>query len=334
MPDQYAILAPESVAVIIVNWCNIPDTLVCLESVAGLIHRPLACLVVENGSGEYEGRQLADAWWKLWKKYEKKQPIMCHAGEVLSEGQDCLILAQENLGFAAGNNEAIRQALRWKNCQALWLLNNDTKPDPYALDALCATVNQHEKAGICGSTIVYMEKPQCVVSTGGGYVNTWLGNVRHADEGKTLDWVKKRTNMPHINFIHGGSCLVQRSVFEKCGLLPEEYFLYYEDVAFCLTAQSAGFPLMWSKESIVLHKEGGSSGAKYNPPRRSDLVDFLNIRNRFYFLRRYFPKHLLLAPVALLAILFNRLRRKQFKRIPVALKAAWLGLQGKMGKPH
>ncbi|MDO5483895.1 MAG: hypothetical protein Q4F27_03215, partial [Desulfovibrionaceae bacterium] len=134
------------VAILLVNWRNTPDTLACLEVLAGLVEAPLAVIVVDNGSGPEAAYRLAQGWAGLWQKLGRQAPCVCREGDVLPEGRDCLLLLDDNRGFAGGNNAALRALLHWPGCRAVWLLNNDTLPEPEALAALCAALNAEPKA--------------------------------------------------------------------------------------------------------------------------------------------------------------------------------------------
>lgn len=80
-----------------------------------------------------------------------------------------LLRLAQNSGFSGGNNAALRWLLGHTTagqCAAFWLLNNDTEPDPAALDALCARLNERPQAGLCGSTLLYAHAPHRVQAAG------------------------------------------------------------------------------------------------------------------------------------------------------------------------
>ncbi|MDO5484643.1 MAG: glycosyltransferase, partial [Desulfovibrionaceae bacterium] len=207
--------------------------------------------------------------------------------------------------------------------------------EPEALAALCAALNAEPKAGLCGSTMRYAHAPDVVQCSGGGWLNRWLGTTRLASDGLRLTCLPQENARP-LDFVLGASCLIRREVFERCGLLPEEYFLYYEEVDFALRARRQGFGCLWARASHVLHKEGASTKARGSGARavsRPAWVDWLMVRNRLYLMRRHFPLRLPVAVLGLPAVCVNRLRRGQAGRIPGLLLAAWRGLCGKMGRP-
>ena len=78
--------------------------------------------------------------------------------------------------------------------------------------------------------------------------------------------------------------LVKKEVFEKIGLLPNEYFLYFEDADFCLRAQMAGFKIKIAKDAKISHKVS-SSTSKLG----SSLLLRYHFRNALYFNKKYSP---------------------------------------------
>ena len=133
------------------------------------------------------------------------------------------------------------------------------------------------------------------------------------------------------------SLLVSRAALERVGLLEEAFFLYYEDVEFGLRLKRSGFGLGYAPNSIVRHKEGGSTGAKSSSPRgvplRSRRIDYLALRNRVWVMRSLFPLMLPLVLASYLGVALSRYRRGQGDRLGLVFRAAWHGLVGRMGAP-
>ena len=101
--------------------------------------------------------------------------------------------------------------------------------------------------------------------------------------------------------------------------------------------RKAGFNFAWAPDSIVYHKEGGSTGAESAAEGRKFSrpvwVDYLGLRNRVYMMRKHYPWALPLVLLSYLGVMLNRVRRGQADRIPLVCRAAWDGLRGRMGKP-
>lgn len=318
-------------AVILVNYQNWQDTLACVQSISGLESPPKHIVIVENGSGNDSAAQLSAhlaAQFPLCCIQEGSQPPALTSHILL-----CL---HENNGFSAGNNAAMRLLLS-TTCRAFWLLNTDTLVTPSSLNALCTRLNERPDAACCGSTLIYQHDGVTVQCAGGTQFSPLLGTTTYIDGGKPCADVCAQPPEPveaRLGSLTGASLLVRREVVQTCGMMEEKYFLYYEDVEWCLRMRRRGWRLAWAPQSRVYHKEGGSSGAaSAQPSTRSLLVDYLSIRNRFFLLKTYFPRSLPLALLSLLAVFVNRIRRGQIRRILPLLRAAVAGLRGEMGKP-
>ncbi len=81
--------------------------------------------------------------------------------------------------------------------------------------------------------------------------------------------------------------IVRREVFESVGLLDEKYFMYFEEVDFCLRALKSGWPCWYVPTSRVVHLVGQSSGVTdtKRPPRR--LPGYWFDSRRRYFLKNH-----------------------------------------------
>ena len=85
------------------------------------------------------------------------------------------------------------------------------------------------------------------------------------------------------DWVAGASMIVRREVFETVGLMDEKYFLYFEEVDFCLAADRGGWPCWYVPESRVVHFVGQSSGVtdtKRKPQRRPTY--WFDSRRRFF----------------------------------------------------
>jgi GT2 family glycosyltransferase len=88
-------------------------------------------------------------------------------------------------------------------------------------------------------------------------------------------------------WVAGASMIVRRQVFEQVGLMDEEYFMYYEEMDFCLQAKRAGWSCWYVPQSRVVHLVGQSSGVTdtKSPPKRKPQYWFDSRRR--YFLKNY-----------------------------------------------
>jgi hypothetical protein len=200
---------------------------------------------------------------------------------------------ERNGGFAYGNNAAIRPALHSTNPPPyILLLNPDTIVRPRALQVLVDFMNKHPDVGIAGSRLEDPdETPQRsafrfhtafseldfglrlgIVSK---LLSKWVVAPPVSDETYQTDWVA------------GASMIIRREVFEAAGLMDEDYFMYYEEMDFCLQAKKAGWSCWYVPESRVVHLVGQSSGVTdtKRPPKR--LPQYLFDSRRRYFIKNY-----------------------------------------------
>ncbi len=312
------------VGIVLVNFRGVRDTLSCLESVANLRARPRRVIVVDNGSGDGSADTLR----------------MYLARSGFGERAELLELPG-NEGFAGGNNAALRLLLQDQGCRAFWLLNNDAEAEPAALDALCDALNGLARPGACGSLLVHTGGEGRVQCTGGGRLNRLVGTARHLGAGLTAEAAQRLSAKEvgaRLDYVCGASLLAARSAVERAGLLDEAFFLYYEDVEWGIRLRRAGFDLGYAPGSVVLHKEGGSTGAASSReggvPVRSRFIDYLGLRNRVWLMRSVYPFALPLVMASYLGVAVNRWRRGQADRLGLVARAAWHGLTGRMGRPN
>jgi len=152
---------------------------------------------------------------------------------------------EENLGFAAGNNVGIKFALE-RAADFILLLNSDAEVDKNFLTQLINNMAENEKIGIASPVIFDGETKEVWFS--GGYIDWWRMKTIHRRDIQTKNYF-------NTDFITGCAMLIRAAVFQKIGLLDENYFLYYEDADFSLKSSRAGFQNMVVSSSWVYHFE-------------------------------------------------------------------------------
>jgi hypothetical protein len=240
------------VFIIVINYNGTADTMECLESLTELSYSNFNIIVVDNGSSD-NSIELS-----------------------LSEFRDVrLIKNQNNLGFTGGNNIAIKYALE-NGADYVWLLNNDTVTDKYALTFLVETAMKSDSLGILGS-VIYDYHNRNVIQFAGATVD-WLNAISPHLIEYTVDNYVERVN--------GCSMLVSRDVCEKVGLFDENYFLYAEEVDWCIRAINSGFNCAIEPNSKVFHK-GSESVKSYGG--KNIIYYYYNTRNFLYLINKLCP---------------------------------------------
>lgn len=159
-----------------------------------------------------------------------------------------LIDNRANLGFAKGVNQGIIAGLADKKITHFLLLNNDLHISFGNLQQLLLTFNKINSAGIVAPILHHAGGYDW-----GGRFNRYTGLVKHKN------WDNKPKTVLSVDHVAGAAMLIPREVIEKLGMLDERYFLYYEDLDFCLRLKSAGYTVHINPEVVADHAVSAGS---------------------------------------------------------------------------
>jgi GT2 family glycosyltransferase len=185
-----------------------------------------------------------------------------------------LIVSEKNLGFAGGNNIALKKA----KGDYILLLNNDTEVQPDFLDSLVDLMESDDTIGIVSSKILYFYEDNTIQYAGASPINPITSRGRHYGYKETDNG--QFNEVTETFYPHGACMMIRKSVLEELGLLYEGYFLYYEELDFAERVKRAGYKIYFQPNSSILHKESISTG------KNSPLKTYYMNRNRLLFLRR------------------------------------------------
>jgi N-acetylglucosaminyl-diphospho-decaprenol L-rhamnosyltransferase len=240
-----------------------------------------------------------------------------------------LLEAPRNLGFAGGVNAVIAAA--GESWDAVWVLNPDTLPEPGALGALVRR-QQQGGYGVVGSRLLFAESG--LVQTWGGLEwRSWLGRGRLLGLDQPAETLPDVADVERrIAFVSGASMYVTRAYVEAVGPMDSDFFMYGEDVDWCLRRGS--FRLGYAHRSVVRHVHGASSGSSTQKARRSRLSIYLSERNRVLLARKRFGAGWgIPVALALAQSLEYLLRVGSFRQFRIALAGWWAGMRGETGMP-
>lgn len=246
----------KKVSIILLNYKGTKDTLSCIESLEKIEYDNFEIIIVENDSPD-------DSY------------------EVLSEAignKHTLVKSPSNGGFAKGNNIGINYALE-KGTDFVLLLNNDTLVEKDFLREMVNCYHKNKAVGMVGCKILY-ESRRDLIWYGGGELNLKRFYGLHHGEGQKD--CEEFNIEKEVTFNTGCVMLIPREVIQKVGTLPEEYFLYYEDVDYSLTVQEAGYRIFYCPRAVVYHKVSASTGGEESP----FAVEW-NTRNRIIFMNKF-----------------------------------------------
>jgi GT2 family glycosyltransferase len=324
-----------SVFVLLVNWRGWRDTIECLESVFRQDHGRMRVVVCNNDPTD-DSLARIESWARgeyvatgpdtgadphSVKAIPKPIPVVLldrAAAEAPGSAGDApqltLIETGDNLGFAGANNVGLRYAFGGGDAEYVWLLNNDTVVAPDALRALVEIAEREPAAGMVGSKLLEYDRPDVLQLAGGGRVVPWRGLTTYFGIGERDRGQWER--VLELDYVAGASLLVRRAAVEQIGGLDERFFLYSEEVDWCLRARARGWTLLYAPASRVWHKGGQSVR------HRSPLHDYYTVRSMLLLVQKFRPG---LLPFTFLYTLYRCLAPKvvrlQFVRLLAVLRA-------------
>lgn len=220
------------VAIIVVNWNLKEKTADCLRSLQQ-VETPHQVVVVDNGSTDNSAEYLIQQFPHV-----------------------TFLVLPKNVGFGAACNMAIRQVLNEQNCDYVFLLNNDATVHAQTLDKMLQAARQQPEAGILGPKIYYSQRHDVLWYAG---ARCRRGVLAAADTGRGQVDVGQFDTRQEVDFVFGAAMLIHHSVFAEIGFFDPRFFLYLEDMDFCLRAQKAGFRLLFVPNAIVWHYGSAST---------------------------------------------------------------------------
>ena len=185
-----------------------------------------------------------------------------------------VIRSERNLGFAGGNNLGIKEA----KGKYIFLVNNDTVFKDFNLQSLIDRLESSPKIGIVCPKIRFAWGNNPIQFA--GYTPLSKMTVRNQAIGFGEE-DNGQYNTPHPTpYAHGAAMLIKREAIEKVGLMPECFFLYYEELDWSMMFRRAGYEIWYEPACTIYHKESQSTGQ--NSPLRTYYIT----HNRLLFVKR------------------------------------------------
>lgn len=240
------------ISAIILNYKHLDDTISCIRSLSSTdIGQSVTYYVVDNSPKKNTENLLKQKFPKL--NYIK---------------------SPKNLGFAGGNNQAIKEALDLGSTHIL-IIN----PDVTVGHDFFVPLMKHfadKKVGIVAPVIYHTQKGQKIYGLD-GRVDWKYAKPEH----RNLTTIK---NLKPIlsEFVTFACVLISSETFKNAGLLDEGYFMYFEDVDYCLTAGNVGFKIVLDPSVVVSHRTSSS----FKHPTQKLLINF---KSHLRFINKWLP---------------------------------------------
>jgi GT2 family glycosyltransferase len=264
------VTAPVQVGILILSYHQPRVTLACVRRLLEVEGDQTRILWLEN-----DADTSSEAVLDVLKGSGLPWVTLDAASSALPEaGQIGYLPIGPNLGYAGGNNVGLRFLHRC-GVPHTWIMNNDTRLERGDSRDLVQAAEARPEVGLWGMRIVHDD--------GHWYLGCRVQTRDFASA--PLQEAASVENDP-MGYISGCAMFFRTQVGMAAGGIPEDYFLYYEDLAFSWEIRGLGLGLGVVDTVAVHHAESLSTG------RRSDLVEFYNRRNRWRFIQRYFPERL------------------------------------------
>ena len=237
------------ISIISINYNGIKDTCELIDSIP--FNNEMEVIVVDNASTQDEASLIA-------KRYPQVKVIRSH----------------HNLGFAGGNNLGIKEA----KGEYILLINNDTFFKEYHIDALINRLESSDRIGIVCPKLRFAWGNNPIQFT--GYTHLSPITVRNQAIGFGEDDHGQYDIATPTPYAHGAAMLIKRDAINKVGLMPECFFLYYEELDWSMMFTRAGYEIWYDPACTVYHKESQTTGQ--NSPLRTYYIT----RNRLLLVKR------------------------------------------------
>ena len=338
-------MLPPLISIILLNYKGWKDTIECLESIFNIQTLNYQVIVVDNNSPDDSMARIID-WAEGRLKAQVNNEALTHlshphinkpiayslykSAEIFSNENNyahdeklVLIDSERNDGFAAGNNIGMSYVLAQNSSQFVWLLNNDTVIEPNSLDNLlfCSMSykKSHKKIGIIGAKLLHYYHPSLIQAVGGLY-NPNTANSKHLGDRQVDNGQFDHDISSKIDYPVGASLFVSIDYIRDVGLMCEDYFLYFEELDWILRGKAQGWDIGYCWKAKIYHKEGATIGSNSKGAKKSLLSDFYGLRNKILFTSKHFPNKSKAVKLSYVAVIVNRLLRKQYRTIPFILK--------------
>lgn len=293
--------SPAPLGVVVVTFNSSDVILDCLESLLASQGVTLRIAVVDNAS--------TDGTVALIRSWAEGQTSFVTPDDVpfdlvpspkprLLEGQPdagaghgvTMIETGINAGFAAGVNAGLAHLAQDPEIDRFWVLNPDSVVPAGTAAAFASAPAPEGGFGLMGGRVLYCDGTDRI-QIDGGTVNRKTGVTGNINLGAPA--ATPAPDASQMDFITGASMVASRAFYDRVGPMPEDYFLYYEEVDWAL--QRGDLPLIYCAEGLVYHRAGTAIGSPKLGRPASPFSLYFKHRARMRFVARHMPTAL---PVA------------------------------------
>ena len=281
----------------------------------------IGIIILHFGKASYTNNCIKSILQSKYKNFHILVIDNCNAEVFKEEFQEenlSVIRTEENLGFAKAINLGLQFFLK-QDIGYFLLLNNDTIIMPNTLDAFLTAATSNGNAIF--APIIFKMNTQMPIEFGGelNFFSMYFNDLKSVPN-----------IMQEVSYVTGACLFFSRQTFEIMGFMPEQYFMYSEDMDYCIIARRNQIPLYILPSAIIFHEKGAASGGL------SPFTIYYIHRNRFLLGRKYHKGFSYILFFFYYNFLILGKSLKWFFRKPKFVKWFWYGfidaLQGLSGK--
>ncbi len=267
----------------------------CLETLFASEGVALSVVVVDNASPDGTAEVVRD--WQVGRTLPAAMPFArgrTHRPEQMDafprateDHHLAFIQTGANLGFAAAVNIGLAALSSLAVLDRFWVLNPDSAVPAGTAAAFASHPAPKGGFGMIGGRVLYFDQPE-MIQIDGGVIDWRTGVTRNVNQFAPAD--APPPDPAGMDFITGASMVVSRDFLRRAGPMPEDYFLYYEEVDWAL--QRGDLPLLYCPGGLVYHRAGSAIGSPAPGRTASPFSTYFKHRGRIRFLRRNRPSSL------------------------------------------
>jgi N-acetylglucosaminyl-diphospho-decaprenol L-rhamnosyltransferase len=194
-----------------------------------------------------------------------------------------LTASDQNLGFSAANNLAIRAG----SAPYVLVLNPDTRVTAGSLDRLCELMDSRSEIGMAGPRLElddgsFDHAARRSFPTPLSALGHFTGVGRRRESGRLAAYRAPEVESGPVDAVNGAFMLIRRAALDDVGPFDEGYWMYMEDLDLCYRLAQAGWVTWYEPSATVIHVKAGTTG-QYRSVRL--------IRAFHYGMYRFYRKH-------------------------------------------
>ena len=211
------------VYIIVINYNGEEYLKTCLSSIEKQTYPNYKTIVIDNASTDNSEEYIKEYFPKI-----------------------TFIQAERNLGFAEGNNLAIKKALE-KKAAYVFLVNNDTEFEIDLVEKLIKTAESDDSIGIVGPAVFDLKNKKSLQEMG-----------MAIDKFGYALALKNLTDRDCVFFVSGCAMMIKSELILRMGFFDESYFMFAEDLDICWRSILTGYKIIVNENAKIYHASGGS----------------------------------------------------------------------------